>query len=80
MENTEEVLYNKIDSAEGRIYELEEKFREALDNEKSMRFQLEDVEYSEVVLLPFVNSFAAAFIKNMKYYSCNFHYIQVYMF
>ena len=49
-EQAEEALYTKLESAENRITELEEKLKEALDNEKTMRYQLEDVEYSEVIL------------------------------
>ena len=43
-------MYTKLESAENRITELEEKLKEALDNEKTMRYQLEDVEYSEVII------------------------------
>ena len=44
----EEVVSHKLETAEGRIVELEEKLKESLTNEKSMRLQLADVEYSEV--------------------------------
>jgi len=47
-EQAEEILYSKLDNADARIVELEERLKEAIDNEKSMRYHLEDVEYSEV--------------------------------
>ena len=48
LEQVEEVVSHKLETAEGRIVELEEKLKESLTNEKSMRLQLADVEYSEV--------------------------------
>lgn len=44
-------MYSKLANCESRISELEEMLKEALDNEKAMRYQLEDVEYSEVGVL-----------------------------
>lgn len=48
-EQSEEMLYSKLDNAESIIADLEEKVRKSMDEEKTMRFQLEDVNYSEVL-------------------------------
>lgn len=48
LEQVEEAMNTKLDSAESHILELEEKLKEALNNEKAMRLQLADTEYSEV--------------------------------
>lgn len=48
VEQAEEVVSTKLVATESRIVELEEKLSESLNNEKSIRLQLTDVEYSEV--------------------------------
>ncbi|XP_067928454.1 golgin subfamily A member 4-like [Watersipora subatra] len=47
VEQAEEIVCTKLDTAEVHINDLEEKLKKALDNEKMMRLQLTDVEYSE---------------------------------
>lgn len=49
-EHAEEIMYTKLENAETHISDLEEKLREAMGAERTMRYQLEDVEYSEVGL------------------------------